>query len=155
MYQSLIEMIKQPIFWSIITFVIVLASFLAMITDLFKRKSPIEVGFLFNGSINSNLRISTGDPAKKVYFRFKNTSKIALTIACIVENSCIFQHFLKNFYCFLCFLFIYNLDGEACMHNYIISLFCINKRYVCFSYNPSIINNCFPSFYFHHFPWNS
>ncbi len=79
MYQSLIEMIKQPIFWSIITFVIVLASFLAMITDLFKRKSPIEVGFLFNGSINSNLRISTGDPAKKVYFRFKNTSKIALT----------------------------------------------------------------------------
>ena len=50
-----------------------------MTTDWFKSKVPIQFGFLLNDKIVSKLNVSTGDPAKKIVFRFYNPSKIVLT----------------------------------------------------------------------------
>ena len=61
------------------TLIVALLTFLASITDLFKKSIPIDYGFLFDGETVDKLGLSTGDPAKPVVLRFRNSSKCTLT----------------------------------------------------------------------------
>jgi len=61
------------------TLIVATLTYLATITKLFKRKVPIDCGFLLNESIVDKLNLSTGDPAKTIRLRFRNSSKLTLT----------------------------------------------------------------------------
>lgn len=61
------------------TFIVATLTYLATITKWFKRKVPIDCGFLLNKSIVNKLNLSTGDPAKPILLRFRNSSKLTLT----------------------------------------------------------------------------
>ena len=53
-------------------------TFLAIVTDWFKRRIPLEFGFLLDDKIVPKLNVSTGDPAKRIFLRFHNSSKATL-----------------------------------------------------------------------------
>jgi len=61
------------------TFSVALFTFLSIITDWFKRKIPLEFGFLLDNTTSTLLNLSSGDPAKPIFLRFHNTSKTTLT----------------------------------------------------------------------------
>ena len=61
------------------TFVVALLTFLSSTTDWFKRTIPIQFGFLVDNEILEKLELSTGDPAKPIFFRFHNSRKSTLT----------------------------------------------------------------------------
>ena len=61
------------------TFSVALFTFLSIITDCFKRKIPLEFGFLLDNATTTQLNLSSGDPAKPIFLRFHNTSKTTLT----------------------------------------------------------------------------
>jgi hypothetical protein len=59
--------------------VAVVVAILAATTDVFKRKVSIGFGFLHNDQIKDKIEVSTGDPAKKLVFRFQNNSEFVLS----------------------------------------------------------------------------
>ena len=61
------------------TFSVALFTFLSIITEWFKRKIPLEFGFLLDNATTTQLNISSGDPSKPIFLRFHNTSKTTLT----------------------------------------------------------------------------
>lgn len=69
---------------AIATFVAAALTFLASVTDWFKREIPVEFGFLFNDSIVNKLDLSSGDAAKPISLRFCNTGRT--TLAGLVFN---------------------------------------------------------------------
>lgn len=52
--------------------------FLASVTDWFKKSIPVKFGFLVDGSIVTNLSLSSGDPEKPIFLRFCNRGRITL-----------------------------------------------------------------------------
>jgi len=61
------------------TLIVATLGFLATITDWFKKRIPIDYGFLLNGEIVNNLSLSTGDEAKPISLRFHNRGDTTLT----------------------------------------------------------------------------
>jgi len=61
------------------TLITSILTFFAYVTGLFKRKIPLDYGFLVNDQIKSSLEVATGDPAKNIYLRFRNPKKNTLT----------------------------------------------------------------------------
>jgi hypothetical protein len=61
------------------TLAVAALTFLASVTNWFKRSIPIEYGFLVDDSIVKNLNLSTGDPAKPINLRFHNSAQTTLT----------------------------------------------------------------------------
>ena len=61
------------------TLIVATLAFLATITDWFKKRIPIDYGFLLNGEIVNNLSLSTGDEAKPISLRFHNRGDTTLT----------------------------------------------------------------------------
>jgi hypothetical protein len=61
------------------TFLVATLAFLAMITDLFKKRIPISYGFLLNEQTVNELDLSTGDEAKPIFLRFRNIGETTLT----------------------------------------------------------------------------
>jgi len=61
------------------TLIVATLTCLATITKLFKRKVPIDCGFLLDERIVKKLNLSTGDEAKPIFLRFRNSSKLTLT----------------------------------------------------------------------------
>jgi len=61
------------------TFLVATLTFLASITDLFKRSIPIKYGFLLDGALTADISLSTGDPAKPITLRFHNSAQTTLT----------------------------------------------------------------------------
>lgn len=66
------------------TFLAAVLTFLATVTDWFKHEIPVEFGFLLNDSIVDNLDLSSGDAAKPISLRFRNTG--STTLAGLVLN---------------------------------------------------------------------
>lgn len=61
------------------TLITAILTFLAQITGIFKKQIPLEYGFLVNDQIKSSLEVATGDPAKNIHLRFRNSKKNTLT----------------------------------------------------------------------------
>lgn len=61
------------------TFVVALLTLLAAVTGWLKRKVPVDCGFLMDGSMVTDLKVSTGDSAKPVVIRLRNKSKTTVT----------------------------------------------------------------------------
>jgi hypothetical protein len=61
------------------TLIVATLAFLATITDWFKKRIPIDHGFLLNGEIVNKLSLSTGDEAKPISLRFHNRGDTTLT----------------------------------------------------------------------------
>ncbi len=64
---------------SCLILVVGILTLLATTRGWLKKTIPIDSGFLIDNRIVSELKISTGDPAKKIRLRFKNTSRYTLT----------------------------------------------------------------------------
>ena len=60
------------------TFLLAGLTFLSFTTDWFKRKIPVEFGFIFNDSIANKLSLSSGDAAKPISLRFRNSGRTTL-----------------------------------------------------------------------------
>ena len=60
------------------TLVCAVFTLLAIVTDWFKRRIPLEYGFFRDDKIVTELKVSTGDPAKRILLRFHNSSKTTL-----------------------------------------------------------------------------
>jgi len=61
------------------TLLVATLAFLATITDWFKKRIPIDCGFLLNEEIVNELNLSTGDEAKPIFLRFHNKGETTLT----------------------------------------------------------------------------
>ena len=61
------------------TLLVATLAFLATITDWFKKRIPIDYGFLLNEAIVNKLNLSTGDEAKPISLRFHNEGETTLT----------------------------------------------------------------------------
>ena len=61
------------------TLTVAIFTFLASVTSWFKRGIPVEFGFLIDDKIMQRIELSTGDPAKPLFLRFRNVSKSTLT----------------------------------------------------------------------------
>jgi len=77
-------MTKILLLVSIGTCVAAVLTFLASVTDWLKREIPVEFGFLSNDSIVHKLGLSSGDSAKPISLRFRNTGRT--TLAGLVFN---------------------------------------------------------------------
>jgi hypothetical protein len=74
-----IKEVPMAIWISLITLVVVIATFLAMTTDFFKHRVPIKAGFLYDGTCRDKLEVATGDPAKRIPFRFYNSQATSIS----------------------------------------------------------------------------
>jgi hypothetical protein len=61
------------------TFLVAFLTFLASITSWFKQTISIEFGFLVDDAIVQQIELATGDPAKPICLRFRNSGKGTLT----------------------------------------------------------------------------
>lgn len=61
------------------TLLVATLAFLATITDWFKKRIPIDYGFLLDKKIVNELSLSTGDEAKPIFLRFHNVGETTLT----------------------------------------------------------------------------
>ncbi len=62
-----------------LTFLTAALTLMAATTDTFKRKIPIDFGFLLDGKIKNRIEVSTGDPAKNMPLRVRNIKRSILT----------------------------------------------------------------------------
>jgi len=60
------------------TFIVALLTLLSLITNIFKKKIPLQFGFLVNDKVLDEIDVSSGDPKKPIFFRLKNISKSTL-----------------------------------------------------------------------------
>ena len=61
------------------TLLVALMSFVASVTDWFTRRVPVYAGFVVDDDVKPRLSVSTGDPAKRIIFGFRNESRTTLT----------------------------------------------------------------------------
>jgi len=61
------------------TFIVAFLTLLASVTSWFKQNIPIQFGFLVDDKILQQIELSTGDSAKPIFLRFRNSGKGTLT----------------------------------------------------------------------------
>ena len=60
------------------TLLVAVLTFLALVTDWFKRTIPIEFGFRLDNSVVGELTLSSGDAAKPIFMRFHNSGQTTM-----------------------------------------------------------------------------
>lgn len=60
------------------TFIVAVLTFFTSVTEWFKRSIPIELGFLIDDSVVTDLLLSSGDPEKPIFLRFCNYGRTTL-----------------------------------------------------------------------------
>ena len=64
---------------ALLTLIVAFLCFLSTVTNIFKSKIPIQLGFFINSEIVSELELKTGDPNKKIKFRIHNLKEVTLS----------------------------------------------------------------------------
>lgn len=63
---------------AIIAFATLVVAFITLLNSIIQRTIPVEFGFLYNDAIVKSLVLSSGDEAKPIKLRFRNTSSTTL-----------------------------------------------------------------------------
>lgn len=67
------------IYFTIATLIVAFLTLLASTTSIFKRRIPVNYGFVYDNKIVDSLNISSGDPEKPIGFRIENRKSHTLT----------------------------------------------------------------------------